>query len=520
VVAVRWRAPLVAVLVLAASCGEDAMPLAELAELCGQAGPVQILALERDEVVDENIFFPQRIDDRTYYGIRRFDHPITNLPVTMQPAAAREYAELDARVESIDRCGEDRQVLVEGADSLIPPHADDEPWLAQRTETRELFWIDPERRWTPRRVTQGDRLRDFVVDGHDVWELRDDDHEVVRHTLDGDAVTSEVVLADVAAIWPDRDERGWYGHNPELDELLVLRDAGDLISVDFATGLTTPVWPFVAAGFAADSTRRWILLWSVAVGREPTDPATSAVLLDRDHNTGAVLGGPSGELAVDLYADTVIVEQLVASDPSPNAVLVTSTTQLILLPGQQSITFEGAWVLLARTSTDVILVVDRLTGEGGVFAVEGDGIRRLFDASSDDRLLDDAMVSWRCANDADPFDPREPPCEIVRTPYATGRPEVIERDVLSAIAVPGDRWIDFAAPTPAPDAWRPDPRGELLAIDGATGERALVDRDVSPSYDVLEPHDYAAGPWHTEEIVYQVRDLVGDRTGLWRARFE
>jgi hypothetical protein len=84
-----------------------------------------------------------------------------------------------------------------------------------------------------------------------------------------------------------------------------------------------------------------------------------------------------------------------------------------------------------------------------------------------------------------------------------------------------DRWLEFDAPILDVDHWRPDPRGDLLLIDGSTGARSLVDRDVSPELGMLEPHEYEYGlPWRTDEIVYQVRDLSSDRTGLWRARFE
>jgi hypothetical protein len=69
-------------------CSEESMAPAELAPLCGQAGPAHILPLDTDEVVNESIGGIS-LGDRTYYGIRRFDHPITNVPASTLPAAER-----------------------------------------------------------------------------------------------------------------------------------------------------------------------------------------------------------------------------------------------------------------------------------------------------------------------------------------------------------------------------------------------------------------------------------------------
>lgn len=496
------------------------MPLADFAELCGQDGPVQILPLELDEVVYPTGWPPQRMDGRTYYGIRRLDHPITNVPVTSWPAEAREYAEIDARIESVGPCGEDRRIVAEGVDALLPRAADDEPWLALRNETRELFWIELDSRRPPILVARSEPqgYPQFLVRGQHVWELRDD--TILRHTLAGATLTTQTMFEDVVAMWPPSDDRRWPEH--ETGELLVQLETGELLAFDFLAGTSEELARNVG-GFATDLAQRWIISWSVEPGTQPSDATDTATLFERGQDVSYIYGSPGEPIHRFGFERDVLVQQTGCSPGDAAACPfgggVVSTT--FVLPDELvSVQLDGDWRVWGSTQRGEFIARELATGESRLFSVVDGELTQPFAIEGGARLFEDSVVMQRCTDDGSGR-LIAPPCDIISIPLSTGRAETIERDVWSEIAVPGPRWVDFHAPTPDPDQWRPDPRGDLVVFDPHTRVSSLIDRDVSPEYGALEPYDSdGVSPWHTDEIVYQVRSLRDDRTGLWRARFE
>ncbi len=84
------------------------------------------------------------------------------------------------------------------------------------------------------------------------------------------------------------------------------------------------------------------------------------------------------------------------------------------------------------------------------------------------------------------------------------------RDVYFAGALPGDRWLtvrDHGG----------DYRGELVVVDGPTGEVRSVDRDVFMRLNYTPvPLGFSRGPpLYDGPVLYAVRDAGFERAGIW-----
>ena len=499
---------------LALACGDESpIPEAEVADVCGEPGPVQILPLERDEVVGE-IWSSARYGDRYLYGIRTFDHPISNVDATRLPASQRGYAELGARIESIDRCGDDRRVIAEGADALFAPRTELEPWLARRSETGMLFWIDPEGRW-PARELVATRLHGLhVVTDNLVHVFREGEHDIVRVTLSGDVPIVETVLDRVV----DAQTFSMFSSIDKPATVYALRDDGELVLLHLRTGRMESIAKGVA-GFVTADDPRYVAWWPGDLDATLPSPVTEALLLDRTSGRTVALGFDEGELSFRMFGPLLVTWRS-GDDPDPPARSDIVQTRLTFLPELRSYVLDGKWDSNGSTSLGDRFTVQPPTelSFGWVLLESQDDGLSFITGPSSSSGYDGAFWTGTC--DADVASEHARPCDLIRTPFDTLEPEVYERRAWSPFALPEDRWLVFVAKPTPPDAWRPDPRGTLWIIDGATGEETRLDREVSGGFPMLEPHTTYGGVWHTDELVYQVRSLDSDRTGLWRARFE
>jgi hypothetical protein len=499
---------------LALACSEEsAIREADVADVCNEPGPVQILTLEREEVVGE-AGSSARYGDRYLYGIRTFDHPISNVGVTRAPAAQRGYAELDARIESIDRCGDDRRVVAEGVDSIFVPRNESEPWLGRRSETGMLFWIDPEGRWSARELVETRFPGTHIVTERVVHFFRDDEHDIVSITLEGDAPVVETVLDRVV----DAQTFSAFRDVDASALVYALRDDGELVLIDLRSGRMESIAKGVA-GFTTDRDPRWVAWWPGVHDEVLPPPVTEGWLVDRmTGGTQALAFDDAAELSMRLFGPLLTTWQHGPGlDPSRYTDIL--QTRLTFLPRMRSYVLPGKW-----DSAGSSAVGDRFTAQAPFEVASGwvlfesteaslAAVAGPFTSSGDDAF-------WTEECDGHVRSAHAEPCDLIRIPFETAQREIAERGAWSSIALPDDHWLKFVGRTPPPDAWRPDPRGTLWIIDGTTGDETRLDRDVSPGLYNLEPHELGREPWHTNEVVYQVRSLDTDRTGLWRARFE
>ncbi|HWB77191.1 MAG TPA: hypothetical protein VG755_19630 [Nannocystaceae bacterium] len=496
------------------ACGEaDPIAHADVADLCGRAGPVQILPLQREEVVGE-LWSSARYGDRYLYGIRTFDHPISNVEATRYSPQQRGYAEVAARIESIDRCGDDRRVIAEGADTILAPRSELEPWLARRSETGMLFWIDPEGRWPARALAETPWYGGAAVADNLVHVFREDEGDIARFTLVDDQPILDVVLDRVV-------DAQTFSFTDSVDTpaiVYALRDDGELVLLHLRTGRMESIAKGVA-GFTTERDPRYVVWWPGDLDATLSAPITEAWLLDRERDRSIALAFEAGgELSFRMFGP-VLATWRTAENPDLPGHSDVVQTRLTFLPELRSIIVDGKWESIGASAEGRRFTAAppfEISLDHFLFESSDDGIRVV--GGPLDRPFDGAFWTKECAEDD--ASAHAHPCDLIRTPFDTMEPEVYEQRAWSSIALPDDRWLVFAAKPPPPDAWRPDPRGTLWIVDGATGDEARLDREVSGGFPMLEPHTSPGGVWHTDEVVYQVRALSGDRTGLWRARFE
>ncbi len=512
----RWTHRMGLAVALVPACTADATPIveAEVAEVCGQPGPVQILPLERDEVVPER--WPVVMHgDRYLYGIRRFDHAITNLDYARLDREQRMYAELDARVESIDRCGDDRRVIAEGVDVVIPPPNDGEPWLGYRTETNTLFWIDPDGAWAPREVARTTQPWDHLASGELVYTFDREAQELVQWRLADDEVRVGSRLESVIDVGPLVD-LGVFGR-ARTEETIALQSDGELVAIRLATAEVVSVASNVG-GFVANSDPRYVAWWAGVPDDPFAGPPTQLLLSDREGPGSLYLD--FGGVPLDMtMGDRLAATEHVAVDVGGYS--AASETTLTLLPELASVTLAGSWRpfgVADGNRVSVLAPFDTTASTQFVFEARDGELQQVAGPIANPTPYDGALWWSECAGG--PTSEHGAACDLMTMRLATLQPEVVARDAWSDVALPGGRWVVFHAPEPDPDAWRPDPRGTLWVIDGSTGEESRLAIDVSSRFELHEPHDDTPDVWHTEEVVYQVRSLDTDDTGLWRVRFD
>jgi hypothetical protein len=497
------RGLLAAIIVGVAACGPDRAELADLVELCGEAGPVQVLPLDDHEAVGPDASVA-RVDDRWLYAVRTFEASVDSLHEVVWGPLDGPIAQIDARIESVDRCGGDWRVVAEGLDLILPRLHEGEPWLGYREDAYALYWFDPHGRFTPRRLATIPHWTWLVVDGHTIFVHRTDHRDIARITLDGadGDVRVDVLVTDVASTWSMR--RG----PSSIESIAVLRDDGALVALELATGATDLVREGVRV-FATTEDLRWIA-WVPGDPAQGSTPApTEAWLLDR--TTGdeqPIAFDDAGGIVVQIHG-----EHLVAWSVDDGQVLA---TRFIWLPGGLAIDLEGRWNPFGSMHAGAFgTLVPAPFGGVQVFAPVDGALVPISAPIQGTSVWDDAIWAFdRAVYEHLDRPDGQRPYDLVRYPYPTFEPEVVERRIYPGAAIGSDRWVSVV------DATIETGFGTLQVIEGDSGETRVVDRRVDFYFERLEPHERdGLRPWRTDEIVYQVREPGSSRTGLWRARF-
>lgn len=490
--------------VLAGACGPSASPQADLAEVCGQEEPAQILALHEDEAVGPSLDAFVPFDDGWLVAVQRLDRTVVDVFEATASGEYRVVPQLDARVEAIDRCGNDRRVVAEGIDAIFPPRRDGEPWLGYRRDTEMLFVFDPTGAVQPLPLGHVRPFRWTVPEGNELIVRRRDERDLVRFTLEAGGAQPEVLATSVA-------QTSFMSHGDTPPHtILVLHDDGDLVELALDTGQSEPILQGVRM-FSEGSDRRWLAWTPGDPATPPSELATEATLLDRSTGEQRVLA--SGEpLFVQVYGTHLMVEVYDGATP-----LGTKTTMFMSLPGGEAVTLEGRWMSFGG-GPDGRIVVTR----GGTWPPEAfvyapiDGVLR---------EVAGPVPGWTNTLDALWYDDAAPyadldaaregaPYDLVRFDLSSLKAQTVQHRIWSGIELPGDRWVGAWGLKPG------DPIGELVIVDGADGSTRRIARDVAPVLRPIELEDRAvAYPRLADEVVYEVRDPGSDGTGLWRAAF-
>lgn len=497
-----WRGGLIVAGWGVLACGPSVGEEVAFEELCGVEGPVHVLALEDDEAVTGRTSSAARFGDRWLYAVQRFDREIVDVDEAGLWGRYRAVPQLDARIESVDRCGEDRRVVAEGIDDILAPAEEDGPWLGYRRDTGILYLFDPDGRFAAMPLARPRHYRRQIVDGRSVIVHRDDEHDLVRFTIDGGEVATQVLAADVAQTsllreWPTP---------PAF--IFVLHDDGELVELSLASGETTPVLSGVG-WFSGGGDPRWVV-W---VPGEPQDFGstlpTGVILFDRSTGEQRPLGSGAPTMA-QIFDNHVVAETV---DDEGRRL----QTTFIALPAIESITLDGTWWWFGEGNDGRFGAIDA----GAPFDEQGyvlgpvDGELRELAGPMPARAGGDGAL-W--SRDASAYaelgsDETGRPYDVVRFSLAMLEAEVVDRRIWSDVELPGDRFVDVRAREAG------DPVGDLVIVDGEDGRAQTIDHDVSPLFPTLEPHTPdIMRPWATDEIVYQLRAPGSDRTGLWRVR--
>lgn len=470
--------------------------------VCGQDRPKQILALDDDEFVDSNGGIAQ-FEDRWLFGVRRFEIPLTSVMSTLSGPEDRPFAQLDARLESVGSCGEDRRVVAEDVDFVIPPLTSDDAWLGCRKDTGDFYWIDPDGAWTSRPIGRALFCPRITVRGHDVF-FHSDTGDYARAQLREDGVVVDVLVTDVvqtSSFWTVVD-----GEYVPSDDILLLRGEDRmLVRLDFATSTTEELFDRVDEFHVSDD-RRWIL----KIRRTPNDPndatTPTATLVDRESlSEVGFVGAPLWQdVRGDLGRGFAWIEGLDAQGASVQMIVAT-------LPSLRLLYLDGSARVEGSNGDDLVVV----TTEGTTEVIEAPAAQTRFTVPYSVFVWDDVMfyedpmpyADLDIADDYRPF-------ATVRTPLATLTPEILSERAFSYIELAGDRWL---ATGETDLNWL----GDLVIVDGTTLDIRRVDDDVVEplrSYE-RDQDSQPLEPWRTDDLVYQVHERASDRGGMWRVKF-
>ncbi|HET6585339.1 MAG TPA: hypothetical protein VFG69_17895 [Nannocystaceae bacterium] len=472
-------------------------------EVCGEDAPVQILALGDDEAVDwEGI---AQFEDRWLFGVRRFEIPLTSLRSIRAAPEDRAFAQLDARLESVGQCGEDRQVVAEDVDFVIPAQQDGDAWLGCRTDTGDFYWIAPDGAWAARPVARAASCRQFVVRGHDVFFIAAETHEYTRAQLRDDGIVLDVLVTDVVKQSPDYTTID--GESLPAPDVYLLRETDRvLVRLELATGMVEDVLDGVD-DFSVAADRQRVM----RIRRIPQDPNDSttpnATVLDLGSNSESWFSGVGWSDIRGFLADGYVFVQGLDPNGLPLQTVVVTVPALHLR-------FLDGPVFVRGSDGD-----DRV-----VISASPDGLEVL-EMSSGDRhpvqtsvaIVSDGILWYEDERPYGHVDlPDEyRPVDVIRMPLATLEPEVVHKRVFSSIEVADDLWLDNS---PIDD----NELTELVVVDGESLTIRRVDRNVVQGLYFVEPapdRDPLA-PSSSNDLVYQVHERATDRGGMWRVRFE
>jgi hypothetical protein len=298
------------------ACGEaEPEPLedAELAELCGEAAPVQLLTLS----ANEQPYPPMLADDRV----------IVSTMETMDPDDG-----FRGRLVSTSTCGGDVRLLLDRPADAIPRVSAAAPWLAQDDE--ELWWYDPAGAFEARFVARGQ-----VVSEHDgapilfVQSAVQDSGELARMVVEGDAFTLERILDGVTQA-TRLAQFDTYGVPPGT--AFVRTEDAELLEVDLESGDTVLVAEGVTEFHVGEQGR--FVAWYAERDYESTSLVRPWFILDRETGRWAEYRDNEANVGIGrgiAFTYCCEVEQ----------------SYLWMLPGLEQHVLHGTWFWLTSTES-------------------------------------------------------------------------------------------------------------------------------------------------------------------------
>jgi hypothetical protein len=495
------RATLGLLVLLAPACSDDtiAPEPAELTELCGEVGSVQILALDPDRplalVQDHGIFSGRRILDVRYRG--------------EGPASGAFPALGDGEVWSMGLCGEDPMLLADDNPRLIDYYGQVgfDVLLECDVETGRMSTLDP----------TGELSANLVFETHGcfAWPTDDGLLTILPHDDDTGALVfqpwpddpytapaEQIVLLDPVRMHADMPHTGpaeWEVLGVTDDDYLAITTDDELVAISRVDAELTTIATDVRE-FEADSTGRYVVWQSTVVTNDDPDwPEGPISLLDRQTDQVTLL--TEGALAHTIHS----VFTLESMDILHMRVESNSIDRFYRLPTLESVdspTDISVYTAVDETRALIgdyfiggpYVLFDTVTGEQTVL-YEGDG-QVTIDESSFTLL---AGVDC-CFSD----NSTRKPGTLLRIPYEG------EREVLARRATFGHRFTtDGRVITPIDVG--PDWVGSLIVVDPDTLDEQLIDHDVF-SFSASANDEIEGDP----VVVYTVVDP--ERQGVWLAR--
>lgn len=488
------------VVLLAPACSDDTTvpEPAELAELCGEAGPVQILALDPDRplasVQDRGIFSGRRVLNVGYRG--------------EGPASGAFPPVGDGELWSVGACGEDPLLLAEGNPRLVDYSSlGFDVLLECDPESGRMSTLDP----------TGEHPGNAVFETHAcfAWPTDDGLLTILPHDEDTGALVFQpwpddpwtapaepIVLLDPVRMRTDTPHTGPAEYEVlgvTNDDYLAITTNDELIAISRVDAELITIATNVRE-FESDSTGRYVVWQSLEVTNDDPDwPEGPIFVIDRQ--TGQVTQLTEGALAHTL-ASAFTLESMGILHLRVES---NSIDRFYRLPTLESIDAPGD-IMVHRAVDDTraligdyfyggpYLLFDTFTGElTNLFAGEG----QVTINDSDITVLSgvDCCVADNSNRTAG---------KLLRVPYEG------EYEILAERATLGYRFTtDGRVITPIDVGT--DWIGSLIVVDPTTLDERLIDDHVfrfSPSArDELEGDPL---------VVYAVVD--GERDGVWQAR--
>ncbi len=478
---------LVSMLVACAPDDEEEMDLP--IDVCGQDEPVQILALQDDQVIGPATGVA-RAGDRWLFGVRTFEIPLTRVDNALREPEWRPYAQTDAAIVATGDCGEDRRVVAEGLDTIATRFREDEPWLGCSKLVPGLFWFDPEGAFPPRLVSDELDCDSYLVVDQSVVFYAGEGRLARARLVDDDVVIDALLDGiDFGEYLPPLRE------DPPNNLVAVLED-DTVVAVDLRSGNVTLLAEGIGSSFSISPDRRW-LVWY-----EPLDGGLRTRVWLRDLHEGGdtLISDDDWEwIGVDIH-DSFLVAR-------GEALFVPASTRVVALPSLRSESLDGWFDVLDSRDGHVMLDLrdgrlmrlDPETGARHVRAIEYDELvdGDFWSVNPHETLeLPEALLPW----------------DIVRATFDSPTPETFRERVFSTVDLGDDHWV-------AGSERDENELVELVYLDGSTLEYRSFAEDVVPGMMDARSDSSVTGPWRTDEMIYQVHTRASDRTGVWRVRF-
>lgn len=478
--------------VLWTGCGEEPLPPAEFAEVCGEAGPVRVLEQEPGRLLT---LPPTLHDGRVVLRTGIFSEKREGQNGPPWP--------IDIEVWSAGPCGESPVQLDAAVRDVVQAPRWPELLLGYRAQSKELVTLDVTGEGGGHVVFAGaGPSYPWVWTEHGLvsFEARGTDTgAALLHRYPDDPLADTVMASELLApVAVSVDDDRVYGHtqNEVLpDELFSLQPDGTLLSVGLVDGAVTEERTGVKQ-YAVSPDGRW-LAWQ-ALTDDPDRLDGPVFLRDRDDGGELGLGDlrlNTSFLAFRFFADGFLVVDVNAYINAPQRVFTLATLEFVDLPPERK---------LARVLADGRWAIDSIFAEG----------IDIFDPkdSSVTRLISRADVRWWGEDEFEALD-------LQRCCIAKGS-SLTDEGTLFHVALTGE----------ARALGRASRIGKRLADgrwitgldhdDDFIGQLALLEPDTAESSQIDDRvFTYTAG--HTsvfgdDAIVYSVDD--GTRTGVWVAR--